>query len=292
MFDDDYIMLPETTEYVSADAAIGKVVERHKIPLKLSGGSGDTGWSAWRQLQQCPFLYYLKRVRGGVDIAEMPSGPRDVGSLVHAFLAIYYRRFKKYSVDRFIEAIAKVNVDPQAFMTARNVFDAYRVHYSDDYIEALTVEYTAKDPISGNTCRYDGIVRIDHPPEGVRKGIYICEHKTASRFSVDVLDGWALEGEILGELAFWKPSGCEKKFGKLRGVLINVLGKQRSPQFHRTFVTPVEAHMKFHLENLAWLKKLKLRCEKRQEWPQFMSNCVGRYGRCDAYDFCLNRGLE
>lgn len=293
-FDSDYVSVSGTDYplFVSADVAIRRVVERCKIKIQLSGGSSTRGWSAWRILEQCPYLYYLKYVAREPLVVESASSARDIGSLVHAFLAIHYRCFKRFTVEDFIQAIMDESVNPMALITARSVFDAYRVHYSPDIFVPLAVEVPAMDPLTQNTCRYDAVVRVDDPPEGISKGIWICEHKTASRFTADVLDGWVLDGEILGELAFWKPAGMDKKFGKLQGVIINVLGKQKVPQFYRTYVAPVAVHTEMHTKNLAWLDAFLGRCHKTKTWPQYFASCMGRYGKCDAFDHCLNRGLE
>jgi len=263
---------------------------------QLAGGSGR-GWSRWKLLQQCPYAYYLRYVQK-MDLSEFESPALAVGSLVHAWLAIHYLGMmsKEFTVtpEQLKNEVEKQNANPAFLYKAWAVFDAYRAHYEEDYLEPLAVEYPVEDVKTGNTCRYDLIARITNPPEilAITPGVVLIEHKTASNLSEDVIDGWSIDGEILGEMAFWQRNGLDRKFGKLTGLLVNILVKTKQPQFHRSFVAPISVHTKGHIKNLAYMAELEKTLRKSRRWPQFASACINRYGKCQFYQHCLNRGLE
>jgi hypothetical protein len=261
---------------------------------QLAGGSGR-GWSRWKLLQQCPYAYHLRYVQK-LDLSEFESPALAVGSLVHAWAAVHYlgQMSEAFAVtpEDLKNEVEKQGANPAFLYKAWAVFDAYRAHYEEDYHEPLAVEYTVEDVKTNNTCRYDLIARTRNPPESVTPGVYIVEHKTSSNLSEDVVDGWSIDGEILGEMAFWQRNGLDKKFGKLTGLIVNILVKTKQPQFHRTFVAPVSVHTKAHIRNLAYMTELEKTLRKARKWPQFFGSCIGRWGKCAFYTHCLNRGLE
>jgi len=118
-------------------------------------------------------------------------------------------------------------------------------------------------------------------------GTYVFEHKTAGRFDMDTIDGWANDGEILGEIALWKRLGLDKRFGELRGVVVNIIGKQKEPKFHRTIVAPSSLQLASHLDDLRRWDGLIQLSRSTNNFPHARSNCIGRYGRCDHWDHCV-----
>lgn len=290
----------DNPQWVSVPTAIEAMCSYYKLP-QLTGGSGR-GWSSYATFARCPYSYYLRYIAKiqpeGLLGGEGPSDARDIGSLDHAFLAIQYRAAfeqKTPTVDEVFTFLkeSKFQVNPAPLWKAWEVYQAYRQTYDADYLEPLAVEYPARDPRTGNTCRYDCVARIGNKaPEGIKPGIYIIEHKTAARFSEEVLDGWDLDGEILGEMALWTRGGAQRTFGKLTGLCVNILGKQKIPMFHRTFISPLSVRTKGHMKNLDYLAKLMKDCEMKRRWPQFSTGCVGRYGKCDYWTHCLNRGIQ
>jgi intein/homing endonuclease len=141
--------------------------------------------------------------------------------------------------------------------------------------------------VSGRSMMYDITVPETHT--FVANGIIT--HNTASRFDGNTLDGWVIDGEILGEISLWQQLGLDHRFGKLQGVIVNLLGKQKKePQVHRTLVAPVSFHIQQHLDDLKKWSGLIQLAKSTGSFPRARSGCIGRYGKCGYFDECATGG--
>jgi hypothetical protein len=287
------------SRYKPVDKALADISAAHGLPM-ISGGSGK-GWSYWSTLQKCPYAFYLKYVEPmELEDTEEPFH-MAVGSVVHALLAWHYlppriaygAGGKKLTATpgKLKSLLEAAGCNPEVIYTAWRVYSAYDSRYEDDYLQPLAVEFPALDPLTGYTCRYDMIAEVGKgAPQHMERGVYIVEAKTASTFTRDTLEGWNMDGEILGEIALWDRSGAQRRFGKLTGLMVNILGKQKTPQFHRYIVVPKPAWSELHLQNLNYLAALERRLRKRtalgKPWPRYNSSCIHRYGRCFFHDHC------
>lgn len=280
----------QLTEYKSLSSELDRLIVEHKLPL-VAGGS-PKGWSRAATFEACPRAYYYRFIKELE--AERPA--RDVGNALHAFLALYYTGQmavdapKNNCVDaRWLrDALLQTDVNPESIEEAWRLFDAYIGFYREDFIKPVAAEYTAVDVRLGHSCRYDLIAQIeDAPPSlNLQPGYYIVEHKSAKFFSAETLDGWELDGEIIGQILLWERARLWRKFGPLKGVIVNIIGKQKQPQFHRTIVAPQAALGKAHLKVLNHLDERIEECKRKRFWPQYFNACIGRYSRCDYYDTC------
>lgn len=284
----DYINMNQS--FTPVATAIEAISKTHALP-KLTGGSGR-GWSRWKLLQRCPYAYYLRYIRQLV--IEEESSALAVGSLFHAFAATYYHHMitqgKSVTVDAFKAALDDQNVSAEALYKSWYMFEAYRNHYCDDFIIPVAVEHQVEDLKTGNTCRYDLVAQIKKPPEGIKPGFAIVEHKSASRLDASTIDGWDLDGEILGEVVFWQRNRLDKVFGPLTVLIVNVVTKSKVTGFNRTYVHPLSARSAAHIRNLSYMTNLESRLKKANRWPQYFGSCIGRFGRCEYYDHCLSGG--
>lgn len=296
-------------KFHSIPAALDAIAKEHQLGT-ITGGSGK-GWSYYSTLMKCPRAFYYRNVEpdsGGEGIVqdEVERPARDFGSVVHAFLKLYYdgiiadRAGEPFGffASRLYNALLEHQCNPEIVEGAWRVFNAYCDYYEPDYLDPLATEATALDK-KNHSCRFDLIARI---PVGMNTceyspGVYIVEHKTASRFSQDVLDGWDLDGEIQGQIAIWNASKRRYIYGELKGVMVNVLGKQKIPEFHRVVVSPQSFMYKKHLKVLGVMDGVEKRYRRlgarrgMEAWPQYMAACIDRWGRCDYYDRCRNEGL-
>jgi len=266
------------------DDVLGTIFEKFGMP-RLGGASGR-GWSSHSTFQRCPYLFkvkYLDRVRG------LPALALETGSAFHTFLALHYRWMMdpEWQLTPQIckDELLAGGVRPQPVIEAWRLYEAYADHYQDDYLYPLAEEHWAEDP-DGNTCRYDLIARVDVERPGIVPGAYIVEHKTAARFTADALEGWKNDGEILGQIMIWKRAGLDKQFGKLRGNIVNIVGKQRLIQFHRTIIPAQRWHVQQHMEDLKMWSALQQMYAATDFWPKARANCVTKFGMCDLFDHC------
>jgi hypothetical protein len=185
-------------------------------------------------------------------------------------------------------------------LEAERLFDAHTNYYGNgnEDLEPLAIEWLARHDKLGYTCRYDAIVRVGEGDPLVRAyglkagSIAVLERKTAGWLSEPVLEGWPLDGEILGQLMSWKVSGCEALFGPLAALVIDVVTKKKVPELRRIIMHPdqvmsVKAHERWTaLQNaeIALWRGTGL-------YAQRFSSCFDRWGKCSEWEQCA-RGIN
>ena len=361
---DEVIMV--NPSFTPAEDVLNAFAARLGVPI-VSKGSGR-GWSMFSDMQQCWWKYYQRHVIKAPPRIPVAKDARDVGSIWHAFAAVYYylmmrgelpssvmeyalaksikraqakkrvvsctctelkRRFNRagdcpvgtrignhpigatcppdeaYSDEAFIEApkaqdlvvqhprleelrdeLLARNCNPEAVHEAWRIWDAYTWKYQSDYLIPLAIERHLCDRQTGFTTRFDLLARVDEPPAPNLPGTYIVEHKTAGRFDEQTVDGWDIDGEILGEIAFYERNNLAAKYGVLRGVIVNVAGKQKDPQFHRAFVPVSAFQYQRHVKDLRRWQIFEAQNRRLNTWPRSTRNCFDRYGKCEYYDDC------
>lgn len=272
------------------DEVLGEIFDEHQL-AKLGGISSGRGWSSFSTFERCDYLWKLKYLEGRTPRLFVERESLAIGALIHAFLALYYTGMMAESPYRVLtpesvydRIVAKAN--PAYVQEAWRVFNAYRLYYKFDQITPLAVELDLRDPRTGESCRYDLIAYLDRELEDAPPGTYIIEHKSSGRFDNDFLFGWPNDGEVIGQVALWQKLGLDKRFGELRGTIMNLLGKQKEPKFHRTFVAPSSFRVQSHLDDLRRVEGLINLAKSTNSWPRKRANCINRYGRCDYYDHC------
>ena len=280
----DYINLAPDPNIRYVDDILKEIFEHHK--MERLGGASGRGWSSHATFQRCPYLFklsYLEGQRGA------PLTALEVGSLVHTFLALHYTWMldETLTLTPFVarDSLLAAGARPQSFIESWRLYEAYADKYQNDYLTPLAMEDWAQDP-DGNTCRYDMIAEVSEAQLGVVPGVYIVEHKTAARFTADALEGWRNDGEILGQIMIWKRAKLDKKYGKLRGTIVNIVGKQKVIQFHRTIVPAQKWHVTQHMEDLKMWSALQQMYAATGVWPKARANCVTKFGLCNFFDHC------
>jgi hypothetical protein len=119
-------------------------------------------------------------------------------------------------------------------------------------------------------------------------GTYILEHKSVSRFTADVLEGWKNDGEVIGQMMLWEKANLEERFGRCQGVIVNIIGKQKTPQFERVIVPPQVWQLDAHARDLDYWRALERMNRVTNTWPRSRASCVTKYGMCDLHDHCAS----
>jgi len=278
----------EINTYPFVDEVLDEIFAEAKL-RRLGGVSSGKGWSMFTTYQRCPYLYQMKYVKERKPAILVESPSLAIGTLVHVFLASYYARMAAPDYPLSPEDLhdrIKAKANPTFVDEAWRVFSAYRVYYSIESILPIAIEYDLRDPRTGESCRYDLVAFFKESIAGRPPGTYVIEHKTASRFDADTLDGWVVDGEVLGQVALWKRLGLDLRFGKLQGVIVNLLGKHKQPQFHRTLVAPESWQIDSHLDDLKRWDGLIQLSKSTSSFPRARTGCIGRYGRCSWFDHC------
>ena len=282
--DDDIISLMPKEETRPVDDALKDIFDKYK--MERLGGASGRGWSSYATFQRCPYLYKVTYVDGERGVAAKAL---EVGSLFHTFMALHYTWMldDNLQLNPHVcrEELMNAGVRAESIIEGWRVYDSYAMHYEADYLYPLGIEEWAQGD-HGNTCRYDLIARVDEAQPGIIPGTYIVEHKTASRFTADLLEGWHNDGEVLGQIMVWKQAKLDKKYGKLRGTIVNIAGKQKTPQFQRVIVPAQAWHVREHTEDLKVWAALQEMYRATNTWPKARNNCVHRYGLCQLFQHC------
>lgn len=288
---------PEGSGYVAVDFATRKLFESINKPV-LGGSSGARGWSSISTFQRCRYLWKNQYGSGKSVIDETQPGPDalEVGSLTHLFLAIHYlqRIDPSYPIDpeaakRFLELQL---VTPAVINQAWELFDGYRAYWgTEDWMRPLAVEELVVDPRTGFSCRWDLVFEVTKPFENLLPGVYVSDHKTASKNDMVTRDQWQNDGQILGNVDLYNRLGYRKRFGPLRGACINLLIKTKVPQYLRSIVLPQKRVLSDHHKSLKiWDAEMRV-AEALGSYPRSRASCVTRYhGFCPLFHHCA--GVE
>lgn len=289
--------LPEPTiglfdVHPPVDWVLDRLFEAYNV-LRLGGASTGKGWSSYATAQRCLYLWERQYVSRQEPDLGGENDAQAIGSVIHVLLALHYMQMLDgaYPISPeacFEHLIARAN--PVFVNEGYRVFKAYRLYYAYDDLQPLAVEYDLKDPRTGESTRYDLIAYRPKPKMGYLAGTYIIEHKSSGRFDYNTIEGWGNDGEVIGEAALWRRLGLDKRFGPLRGVIVNLVGKQKDPQFHRTTIAPDTLLIDSHLDDLRRWDALISLCRSAGFWPRSRANCVNRWGRCKWWDHCMTGG--
>ncbi len=131
--------------------------------------------------------------------------------------------------------------------------------------------------------------RLDLIVEDLKRGgMWIVEHKTTKVVTADLIAGYQLDQQILGQV--WLMHNCVdlSAYPPLRGVLVNLVTKHMTPKFERVEVLPSRYHLAAFEESMrAWNSLLPI--YERLGWPKALGNCAGpaRYWRrCEFFEVC------
>lgn len=274
--------------YPSVDVVLAELFDSVQL-TRLGGASTGSGWSNFQLFQRCPHAWWKRYIEQARPLIAVESPAIAIGSLIHTYLALHYLLMIEPDYGLTPEAVydfALRRANPQFVGEAWRVFMAYTRHYALEEIQPLAIEYNLVDPRTRESCRYDLIAYFPNEAPGRPEGTYIVEHKSTQRFDRQSLEGWANDGEILGQVMLWERLGLKHRFGPLRGVLVNILGKQKVPEFHRTYVAPSTWQIDQHKSDLSHWSALIGLAKATDSFPRARSGCINRFGMCEWWELC------
>ncbi len=272
--------------------ALMKIFGKYGIE-RLGGASTGFGWTAFSTYQRCPYLFRRRYVEPINTVNLLPATEpeaRAVGTVIHSLLAVYYTRMIDESYPLTPELLRDEmlqRANPEFINEGWRVFLAYSLYYQDENIMPLAVEYDLRDPRTKESCRFDLIAFFPESHADRAAGTYNVEHKSAGRFDDATLNGWGNDGEVLGQQMLWERMKLGLRFGQLKGTIVNILGKQKEPKFHRTTVAPETWQTIQHARDLKKWEAYVGVARATNVWPRARGNCIGRWGKCDLFEFCM-----
>lgn len=258
---------------------------------ELAGGPSAMGNSKWAEFIRCPRRYYYQFVKRLKPVELSPA--LELGGLVHEAIAqallawedgdeafwgaLWYVLDKAATVApvtaneaiRLMKAWAKF-WGPQGLLKIR----AENILHVEKLLEV-------KEPFHYST-RIDAVIRIQNQPT-------ICEHKTAARRSMLLLDSYKLNPQFLGQVWLWKKCDC----GELRSFMVDQIVK------HEREVMIFQEEIKIPDNMLkAWEKSMKkvswdlAECAHFNKWPQTFHNCTMWNRACEYMGMCLRGDMD
>lgn len=228
------------------------------------------------------FHYCLQRYYEAIQRHQQTSGAK-VGS------DDYYWGGSNDGMAAAYEIIDRIEPEPgyvETVATLRRILDGYFEHYHHrDKWEIVAVEETLMyEGAFEYSARLDTVVE-DH----TRGGLWLVEHKTARFISMDLIDNYQLDLQILGQV--WLVHACVdlEAYPDFRGVVINIATKHKEPQFTRVDVCPSPAHLAAFEQSVGNFQAIRTTMEAL-DWPQYLGHCSGYargYDRCQFYDVCM-----
>lgn len=262
-------------------------------------GASPSGASYWKRLRRCPREHALVTV-ARLRKAAPPSEALTLGWTFHHALEAYYRaRMQSPEVAPALlesaawDAIRALAHEPgyeELYPIVERVlgayFEAYR--HADDAWRVLAVEETLAYQDEGlrYSARLDLVV---HDTASDRT--WIVEHKTSRAITADLLTGYQLDMQIVGQSWLWNACVDASAYPPLAGVLVNIVTKAARPKVERVQVYPSAAHRAAFEDSMRQWAALE-GAFRDLGWPRALGNCTGptRYfGTCDFFDVCHGR---
>lgn len=291
---------PAESAWTSSKLAAQRLFESHGLE-PLGGMSGARGWSSISMFQRCPHLWninYGPRGRRNRSQPDKPSGEAlEIGDLTHTLLAIYYQRIitPNYPIEPLaaVEFLKAQSVTPLHIDEAVRLFTAYLNWWDDEhtYMTPLAVEHLVVDPKTGRSCRWDLVIRLDRPYEGLLPGVYLTNHKTTSRDTSTVRTKWRNDGQIIGEWDLYHALHYDRRWGAARGVMVNLLFRNKDIKCDRVWAVPPKEVVRDHQRTTSyWSAQMEV-AKTSGYFPRARAACETKFGGlCEEFNNCA--GLD
>lgn len=175
-------------------------------------------------------------------------------------------------------------VNPDVVTEAYRLDEAYQAYYDNEPLRPLAVEIRAE--AEGVSTRYDLIAEVVPNEANLPPGVWIVEHKTASRADVATLEGWQNDGQILGHMWIYHRAGLVKRYGPLAGVMVDVAVKTKVPQFYRIMVPVSMPRARAHVQDLRAWEGVYRMFDATGYFPRNRKSCIHFGRKCEFFDHC------
>lgn len=264
------------------------------------GGPSPWGNSRYSVFEQCPYKYWVAfEKRMG---PTSPAVPLEVGGLFHEARARYYLKALELEPTDIDDAdldeaclVAAFSIIDRAEKVVPNIAAEVRRLMSgwltvfgpgnpeDDRFETILVEELVEvDRGFPYSSRIDRVVFSKK-----LGGPVIMEIKTASRRSQELLSGYRMDSQFLGQQYCWRYSKHYKKYGPLKGYIVDLVVKTNELVCVRESVPVDYKAMRDWEKQKRWTYEQLVLCGIRNHWPKMRSNCV-KYGRCPLTRHCAS----
>ena len=270
--------------------------------------------SALEDIQQCPYLYYIKNIRRRVNSST--SSGLNFGGALHEALRVRYRRCNNNACDDETQQLMIKELENWFSIKPALVGDHRTLELAIAFVKMYNRVYKREPfliiPVKGvmivekpfmfklGTIS-DGrhVIFIGKMDLGVtdNSGIWVFDHKSTFAFgkgfeedmqitpqfrgyarAVKEICGVMPEGYIINAMRVRQPTD-ESFFTEDKGIRPDDFKRMQYPFSYRELEEWEQNTMEM-FEELAHY-------EKRGVFPRHRKNCISRYGRCSMYDLCM-----
>jgi len=269
--------------------------DRNKEPL-------DVGWI----VHLCWEAYY-KVIKNHQDALGDPPPRADSNAWEHYFwgaipaaeravLEILTRFEEEPGYGRTIEACTRVI---NAYMEYYRRQDTWRILAVEETLvieQPLARAYTLIDQDGDKivydlwqySCRLDLLIE---DWKAFEPELWVVEGKTAKMLSEDLLSGYQLDMQILGQAWLFENCVDLSKYAPYKGVIVNIVTKHMQPKCERLQVCPSREHLaEFERSTKQW--GLSREVNRALGHPRSLGSCAGAlrgYAKCAYYELCHSR---
>jgi hypothetical protein len=249
------------------------------------GGPTAHGNSWWQDFTRCPRRFYLahvKRLRG-----EGANNALEIGGLMHEAAARYHTSGPAAAWELVDKA---AEVTPVVALEVRRLLSAWLMHYGEAGLRprpiarAVELELGVEVPFPYTT-RVDNVSVVDGQ-------VVIYEMKTAGRLTSDLLHGYELNSQFLGQKYLWKACGYDRTWGPLHGFVVDLVVKTKQVQLEEVHVEIPDVNVREWAKNMRVLWGQMGQCAAYGVWPQHLSNCVTYNRLCRFHRLCSSLGKD
>lgn len=254
--------------------------------------------------RECPRKYWWSYVRRVAPWTV--SGTLELGTLYHEGMELLLRCGLPEAL-RHVLAYDPLELQPEdkevLVQHVAGLLEAHAEKLQTVTWEVKETELVFETDLGGATLagKIDAIVRTD-------EGVFVVEHKTASRFDSAYLQSIASDGQVLRYI--W----AARKLGyPVRGCIYTVAvksslrgKKNETPQalakrlrkdaaekeVHHVCVRPGTSDVDRCIEGTQYTIESIQQSESTGVWPRFENACRNKYGICPFYEVCMRNWKE
>ena len=220
-----------------------------------------------------------QRTAFGDDLVE-----GAVAQVMGAFTQMFERAFAAA-----LDAIAVFANEPgyeDMYPALITMLRAYRDNYAEDPWWVVAVEETLVSEDPEYSARLDLVV-INLS----EMRLYVVEHKTARAFTDDLIAGYQLNLQVLGQAWLVRNLVDLSKYPAFGGVIVNLVSKHKAPQVTRVPVFPSDAHLRA-FEDALRAHEVTALLQRTLGYPPDFTKCAGAlrgFRKCDYYTLCYTQ---
>ena len=262
------------------------------LPGPPGGAGSPRGSTYYKRIRLCPREHALAKI--ALLTRDRDDEALTVGWLFHAGLEAYYKAqlagADPVERERACWAYLRPVVLEPGYADTWGTVERCLASYFDRWRDVDRWRVIQAEETIG--LRWNGLeysARLDLLVQNLDDGgFYIVEHKTAKTINADLVEGYQLDLQTLGQV--WLARQCLdlKQLPPFRGLLVNITSKHVKPQHQRVLVCPSDAHLRAWERSMNdWTALAALMAELG--YPQALGNCTGPsrgYRRCAYFDLC------